>query len=181
MPVGAPREHNRLEVLQRIYAIMREGPAGGLWAACDQIKNEKDSRFDTLSAGTVYGWIQDEAKEGKCSELSDILTRAQEAWAYAQMAETIRIADDTSRDQNTITTEILDKETGEVLRRVVEQRSDNTAVNRDDKRIRARQWAMAKIAKKIFGDKIEQEITGKDGGQLSITVNVARKKQDEID
>ncbi len=62
------------------------------------------------------------------------------------------IADDESRDQ------VPDGRGG--------YKSDNTAVNRDKLRIWTRQWNMAKQYRELFGDKVTNEITGKDGGPI---------------
>jgi len=51
-------------------------------------------------------------------------------------------------------------------------RSDNTAVNRDRLKIDTKKWLMARLNPKRYGDKVQQEITGKDGGALVATLEI---------
>lgn len=57
------------------------------------------------------------------------------------------------------------------------RRSDNTAVQRDRLICDNTKWLMARLAHRVYGDKIEQQLTGKDGESLSIVVNVNGKKE----
>lgn len=56
-----------------------------------------------------------------------------------------------------------------------ERRSDNTAVQRDRLRVDTKKWILSKLLPKKYGDKFQQEISGKDGKELSIIVNIGAK------
>ena len=60
-------------------------------------------------------------------------------------------------------------------------KSDNTAVNRDRLRVDSMKWIMAKRLPRVYGDKIEQQITGKDGEGLQVVINVNTKQQKQIE
>lgn len=111
---------------------------------------EEEEGFPTSEQ--IYLWVT------KDEELYRIFTHAQELWCWAQRERIIQIADDQSRDISP------------------DGKSDNTAVNRDKLRVAARQWAMAKLAPKLFGDKISQEITGANGTPLIPELNINIKK-----
>lgn len=161
-PGGAPRKYNRKKILVRLMNEMAKG--------------ERDLNSICLDDGmpddaTIYLWVSENTDEGR--ELYEIFIRAQQLWCWAQKAKCIQIADDDSKDVLETTESYIDKK-GNVT--TVERRtSDNTPVNRAKLRVAARQWAMAKLTPKIFGEKVEQQITGKDGERFQITVNVRPK------
>lgn len=146
---GAPRKYDRRKVLNYICQAMARGDRC-LEDIC------KDDGLPAVE--NIYLWVNEETEEGE--ELFKIFMRAQQLWCWAQNDRIIKIADDESRDI------ILDAKGN--------QRSDNTAVNRDKLRITARQWAMTKLAAKHFGDKVSQEISGPDGGAVAFTAIVDR-------
>lgn len=150
---GRPRVYNRLAVMNRLLHEMSKGDR------CLEAIIEQDEGMPEITA--IYNWISGDTEESL--GLSNIFSRAQELWARAQLRKTIEIADDQSRDV--------------VLDAKGVPRSDNTAVNRDRLRVMSRQWAMAKLAPKIFGEKIENQITGKDGGGLQVVINVNTKQK----
>lgn len=135
-PVGAPRTYNRKMILLYLLEEMSKG------TRCLERIIEEDVGMPNITA--VYDWIGKDTDESK--ELSHIFSRAQELWCRAQIRKTIEIADDETRDYYTDLKG--------------ERKSDNTAVGRDRNRIMARQWAMAKLAPKIFGDKVQTEHSG---------------------
>lgn len=55
-------------------------------------------------------------------------------------------------------------------------KSDNTFVNRDRLRIDTKKWIMCKRMPHIYGDKIQQEVTGKDGKDLIPVLNITIEK-----
>lgn len=170
MPAGRPFKYDRKKTLLEIETLMTEGRPGGLPTACRAIDPK-------LNPGMIYAWVLEEEREGKSTELNEILTRAQRAWCYMQAWEQIDISDDESRDVRTIK-KSYQKRDGTVIT-VEEEQSDNTAVNRDRLRVNARQWAMAKLHKKLFGEKVEQEITGPNGSALNVVVNVVPKAKND--
>jgi hypothetical protein len=120
------------------------------------------------SHSVIYGWLEDD----QCNQL---FTRIQERWCRAKVSEILSISDDTSRDLQPFK---RFNRHGDIVEQGT--KSDNTAVNRDALRVKARQWAVAKLMPKIFGEKIEQQITGKEGAALQVVINVNTKKPKEL-
>ena len=87
--------------------------------------------------------------------------RAKEAGYKVWEYEMLQIANDQSRDLQP------DGKGG--------FRSDNTAVNRDKLRVETMWKLMKAIMPQVYGDKIEQHLTGKGGEALQITVNIGAK------
>lgn len=110
----------------------------------------------------IYMWVTEDTDEGR--KLFSIFRYAQELWCWAQKDKIIKICDDQTRDfiENEVVKTAKDGTTT-VLK---QKQSDNTAVNRDRLRVQTRQWAMNKLLTKIFGDKIQQEVTGPQGGAI---------------
>lgn len=142
---GRPRVYDRKACLLKICDEMAKG---------DRCLEDICKSDDELPHhGVIYTWLDD-------PELNDIFTRAQRLWCWAQRDLIVKISDDDSRDMIERTVEHIGKD-GEVKKIESGQTSDNTAVNRDKLRINTRQWAMAKLVPKLFGDKVEQEINQK--------------------
>lgn len=57
-------------------------------------------------------------------------------------------------------------------------KSDNTAVNRDRLRVDTKKWIMSKRMPHLYGDKVQQEITGKDGAALQPVFNITVERKD---
>lgn len=154
MTAGAPREYDRLEILGRLREEMAKGTRN-MEQICE------DEGMPTPES--IYLWIQDD------EQLFKIFMRAQELWCFAQRDIMIQIADDQSRDQQP-----YKKTYGETVEEGT--KSDNTAVNRDRLRVMARQWAMAKLAPKHFGERLEQIHSG----EVSIvpSINIGAKTRD---
>ena len=163
-PGGAPRTYDRLAVLGRIKDELAKG---------DRNLHDICQDEGMPHEGVVYVWVSEDTDEGR--KLHDIFMRGQELWCIAQRDIMIRICDDESRDVLETTTSFTDSK-GNVTEKA-ERRSDNTAVNRDRLRVMARQWAMAKLAPKHFGDKQSVELTGKDGKDLIPQLNVIVEKK----
>lgn len=158
---GPPFKYDRKAIMLELLSEMSKGDR------CMEAIVEQAKHFPGLT--TIWEWKDEDP------ELADILLRAQELWCRAQMRKTIEIADDQSRDILEVQESYVNKK-GE-LKTYIKTTSDNTAVNRDRLRIGARQWAMARLAPKIFGDKLQQEIAGKDGERLNIQVTVSEKRE----
>jgi len=86
---------------------------------------------------------------------------AREAQAELMSAEIIEIADETCSD-----TRIVKKGDLEI------EVADNEWINRSRLRVDTRKWLMSKLAPKKYGDKIQQEVSGKDGGPIQAAVTV---------
>lgn len=146
---GAPRQYDRRAILERFRVEMAKGDRNMEQICSDPGMPCKES---------IYLWVAED------DELFNIFLRAQELWSWAQRDIIIQIADDQSRDiiENEIETSSGDTR--------IERRSDNTAVNRDRLRVLARQWAMAKMVPKFFGEKVTNEHTGPDGERMPAPV-----------
>ena len=85
--------------------------------------------------------------------------RAREAQADYWAEEIVSIADDGSKDT------YLDAQGNE--------RTNHELVNRSRLRVDTRKWLMARMAPKKYGDRVLNEITGKDGGPVQVNISGA--------
>lgn len=125
-----------------------------------------DSSNEFPDPATIYLWIED-------PELYEIFWRAQEKWCLAQNDIIQKIADDDSRDILTVEDTVITKSGHAIKTKKVT--SDNTPVNRARVRILARQWAMAKLAPKIFGERQAIEHSGTINVQPTIELSLKAK------
>jgi hypothetical protein len=135
-------------------------------AICDRLIAGEAMRSICESKGmpsetTVYRWLQSDEHVG----FRELYARAREAQAHRMLDEIIQIADDSSRDVVEISTGYTDEESGEEKTREVER---FTAVSRDKLKIDSRKWAMAKLAPKVYGDKVA--LTDGEGKPLAAPV-----------
>lgn len=107
-------------------------------------------RDDDMPAhSTVLDWVREN------QEFSDQYTRARET-GYAVMADQLlEIADDSSGD-------VVEGGDGEPP--VV----NHEAIARARLRVDTRKWLLSKALPKAYGDKVTQEITGKDGAPVQV-------------
>ncbi len=96
----------------------------------------------------VYNWLTVD------KEFSDRYARAREQQAEHFLDEIIAISDETSLD------EIMDSEGN--------PRTNHEAIQRSRLKVDTRKWAMSKLAPKKYGDKIQQEIVGANGGAIQV-------------
>lgn len=103
------------------------------------------------SASTVHKWVLQKP------EFAEQYARAREMLMEHWADEIIEIADDGSNDW-------MEKQNadGETIAEVV----NHEHIQRSRVRIDTRKWLMSKLAPKRYGDKVTQEITGKDGGPI---------------
>ena len=94
---------------------------------------------------TVMDWLRDKP------QFTAQYTRAKELQAEGFADELMDIADDDSGDV-----------TGEL------QIPNSVAVQRSKLRYEARKWVVSRLLAKKYGDKVQQEITGADGGALIV-------------
>lgn len=116
---------------------------------CEQIAQGKSLRSiceleEMPSLRTVMYWCNDN------KEFLQQYTRAREAQADYYADELIEIADTLLKDDDGKTFD------------------DPTAVARAKLRIETRKWIASKLKSKSYGEKVTQEITGKDGGAIQI-------------
>ena len=121
---------------------------------------------------TFMRWLAEEGEKG--DSLRDQYARAREAQAEVMAEDILAIADEEctmvkadkhgSRDDDGAgNTEVV---------------FDATAVQRNRLRVDARKWLLSKMAPKKYGDKIQAEHTGADGGAIQVqsTVTFVRGK-----
>ena len=97
----------------------------------------------------VYRWLAERP------EFGEMYARARADMAHTVVAEILEIADDARNDW---------------VERNGERVVDNEAVQRSRLRVDARKWAAAKLLPKVYGDKIEQTVTGPDSGPVKLEV-----------
>jgi hypothetical protein len=98
---------------------------------------------------TIFYWLLD-----KEHPFSEQYARAREVQAELLADELIELADDDSRDVS-----------GEL------QMPNGVAVQRSRLKVDTRKWVASKLLPKRYGDKVQQEVSGKDGGPLKVEVN----------
>lgn len=108
--------------------------------------------FPTWQAWTAFKFRKAEEKSPESQLFFVQYAQAKDAKYEAWEDKIIEIAKDDSRDI------ILDAKGN--------QRSDNTAVNRDRLQIDSMKWLMSKALPKKYGEKITQELTGAGGGPV---------------
>lgn len=130
-------------------------------AICDHIANCVSLRAIAAMDGmptvrTIMNWLADDSKP----EFMQQYLRAREAQADKMAEDILAIADEQS----------LTTETDEAG--VVEVKFDAVAVQRNRLRVDARKWLASKMAPKKYGDKVQAELTGLDGGAIAVQSTV---------
>ncbi len=103
------------------------------------------------SASTVCRWL------GQHEAFREQYARAREAQADTLFDEILEIADDGTNDY------VIRKGEGEDVERV-----DHDHIARSRLRVDARKWMASKLQPKKYGDKVQQELSGPDGGPIPI-------------
>jgi len=151
MPPRKPRKIGRPSSFRAAVALrICERIAGGesLRTICE------DPRMPHRS--TVLRWLA--AKTPAAARFRDQYARAREAQADALAEECIAIADESTHDW-------VDRERRDGT---VERVPDPEVVARSRLRFDARRWFAGKVAPKKYGDKVQTEVTGADGGPVAI-------------
>lgn len=104
---------------------------------------------DMPTRSTVYRWLS------LHSEFSDMYVRAREEQAETLADEIIAIADETYDD-------IAIDDKGN-------ERCNTEFIQRSKLRVDARKWVAAKLKPKKYGEKVQQEVSGPNGGPLQIS------------
>lgn len=148
---GRPSDYTQ-ETADRICSQLAEGRSLRTICKAD----------DMPSCVTVYAWLR------KHDEFLKQYTRAKEDAADAFAEEMLDIADEASNDWM----EIHDKDN-------VGYRLNGEAINRSRLRVDTRKWIAAKLKPKKYGERVQAELTGKDGGPIETVdmteVEVARR------
>jgi hypothetical protein len=113
---------------------------------------------DMPDKATVLRWIP------KFPEFRDQYARAREAQAEFWLDEILEIADDGSNDW--VERQRKDGSTYEAI--------DQEHINRSRLRVDSRKWIMSKLLPKKYGDKVDLQHTGADGGPIHIVTGVPR-------
>lgn len=114
---------------------------------------------------TFMRWLAEEGEAGNI--LRDKYARAREAQAEVMAEDILAIADEectTVRADKHGTQDDGDGKTEVVF--------DSTAVQRNRLRVDARKWLLSKMAPKKYGDKIQAEHTGANGGAIQVASTV---------
>ena len=144
MPLGRPSEYNEIIA----DAICDELAIGhSLLKIC-----EAD---DFPSERTVYRWLEQN------EDFRQKYARARELQADHYSAEIIDLA-----DKDRITQKRVIKADGSEELTILDQ-TDRTRLQID-----ARKWYASKLAPKKYGDKVQNEISGPDGGPLQANITV---------
>ena len=139
------------EVLDRVFREMAEG-------ASERAIFRADDMPDWST------WCKYKIKHCDDSIFISHYAHAKELGLKVWEQDILEISDDESRDYQVSTTTYEKKDGTVVTKKDV--KSDNTAVSRDKLRVDARKWLMSKMASKVYSDKVQQEVTGKDGAEL---------------
>lgn len=105
---------------------------------------------DTPAISTVFKWLAD------IKSFSDQYARAREEQAETLAGEIVAIADATPELEP-----VLDKDGN-----VVEMRLHPAYVAWQKNRVDARKWVASKLKPKVYGDKVQTEHSGPDGGPI---------------
>jgi hypothetical protein len=108
---------------------------------------------DMPDKSTVFRWL------AAHKEFRDQYARAREARADAMAEEILEISDDDSVDA------ITDPESGAT-------RLNTEFVARSRLKVDTRKWLMARMAPKVYGDKVTQELQGPDGGAINTITKI---------
>lgn len=106
---------------------------------------------------TIYRWML------QFKSFSDQYARAREIQAETMADQIVDIADDGLNDT------YIDPKTGATM-------VDHDVIQRSKLRVDARKWVASKLAPKKYGEKIVQEITGKDGAPIEQRVTAINEQ-----
>lgn len=143
MGKGRPSDYT-IELAEEICRAIAEC-TDGLQAICD-----RNPHFPTPQA--IRGWKR------KNSEFNAMYVQAKQDQVDILVEEILQISDDKSHDK--IIKINADGEEYEVC--------NTEYVNRSRLRVDTRKWMAAKLVPKIYGDRIQQEISGQDGKPIQV-------------
>lgn len=174
-------EPEKKAVARRVGAPSLYTPELAL-AICDHIANCVSLRAIAAMDGmptvrTIMNWLADDSKP----EFMQQYLRAREAQADKMAEDILAIADEectmVRADKHGSKDDDGDGHTEVVF--------DATAVARNKLRVDARKWLASKMAPKKYGDKVQAELTGLDGGAIAVQSTVtfvqSPRRDDEDD
>lgn len=123
-------------------------------AICELVASGKSIRTicsadDMPCMSTIFKWLRDH------QEFSQQYARAKETVLENYADELVEISDDESKDKS-----------GEL------EMPNSVAVQRAKLRVDTRKWLLSKLAAKKYGDKLDMNLAGKDGGPIQAAVAV---------
>lgn len=125
---------------------------------------------DMPAAATLFKWLREH------EEFSEQYANAKEESADALVEDMLDIADNQVEqpilDPDT-KLPIVDKDGNPIMHR------DAVSVNHARLRVDTRKWAASKLKPKKYGDKVTQELTGKDGGPIQTEASVITSDMDQ--
>lgn len=136
----------------------------GIDAICERVAACVPLRHIASDAGVGFAQL---AKYLSHPAHAEQYARAREAQADTMADELLSIADDGTRDR------YIDQDGVE--------RIDQDVIARSRLRVDARKWLASKMAPKRYGERVQQEITGRDGGAIEIDIGVRAKLIGMID
>jgi hypothetical protein len=92
--------------------------------------------------------------------------------------EIVDEACDESRDYQKRKRTKISNDGKKTIKEIIEETvSDNTATGRDRLKVDSKKWLLSRLLPKQYGDKIEQQITGKDGAEFQPVLNITIEKK----
>ena len=138
-------------------------------AVCDAISTQPrgigailNGLGNPINPSTFYRWLQQD------EELCKRYARARADQAQVMADEITQIADNTQ--EGVIVTEKADGSVETKRADMLEHRK---------LRIESRQWLAAKLLPKVYGERIQQEHSGPDGGAIQIVSTIPRPPKEE--
>jgi hypothetical protein len=158
--MGRPRSPKMAEHKATLLRRVAEGET--VSAVCEDLGIERS---------TPWRWAQDDA------EFRNAYARARENQAHALAEQAIMIA--TGNDAMTVAwergieaaAEELEKSGNQKWRQVVNA-LENNLVQRNRLRVDTLKWFTSKIAPKLYGERIQAEVTGADGGPVQQAMTI---------
>lgn len=138
MPAGRPPYPWPPELEAQICAALAEGSSLRTICALESMP----------SAPTIFKHL------AESKEFAEQYARAREMQMEAMAEEILQIADDGLNDT-------YETEEGE-------QRTNQDVIQRSRLRVDTRKWLMSKMAPKKYGDKIQTEVSGPNGGPMQV-------------
>jgi len=148
--MARPTKYDRQKVMNVICDRIAEGES--LRAICEDI--------DMPNIDTIMEWLKVD------KELAEQYARARERQADFYVEQIINISDNSGKDT------VVTKDGIEQV--------NHEAIQRDRLRVDARKWVASKLAPKKYGEKIQQEITGENGGAIQVN-HMGKTKLDPKD
>jgi len=162
------RKHNRKALMNALCPLLESGMS--LTAACYKVP-------DCPPSSQILDWISTDPA------LAEQYAHAREL-GYKMIADEILAISD--ENYTIIEEDILDEDgqpmlddRGNRLQRTVKAPISNEALARNRLRVDSRKWMLSKMLPKVYGDKIQTEHVGKDGGPVQLAAVDLKNLSDE--